>query len=406
MTILKNALLINLLFISSSIFATETIKPKVTKVVTLPRIEVTKGILYQNNVVWVSRTKVNEDGNKILVFSADGKQQLASTEVPHGINKIYPFKSDTVVVMGSAFSPTRTIVSFLKYDQGRIIAKRITLHQEFLAASFAVADDAFLFSEIGEGDIAYADQWRFLNSIALDIEDEDHAHGHDDVEHGTEDAPLMARKPNEDLPPIRAKKPGEYANAHLLGLNISFPLDIVADQQRFWNIERGTPSPLDDKIIYVDMKGRKFQRIFTEDPKNGLSDLNYSPKHNYVIVSEYAAGNILLIDDQTQKLQHSIHVGGTPRQTVVYGDCIISTDEQSKNLSFIKIDGGQASVALVWDIADQVKHLNQPGRISANAEDGYVYLKAKDTCNSCQTSRSGVVAIKDVSGVTARVCGL
>jgi len=401
MSAFKNAVLIIVFMFSSTILAVETIIPQVTKVVTLPHVEVTKGILYQDNVLWVSRTKVKDgEKNKVLVFSADGKQQLASVDIPHGIDKIYRFKNDTVVVMGTAYTPTRTLVSFLKYDQGRISSKTITLNQSFLAADFAVAEDAFLFSEIGEGDIVYADQWQFLNSITSNLEDDEHVHDEE-----VEELPVRALKPYEE-PVVRARKPGEYPNAHLLGLRISFPLDIVADQRRFWNIERGLATPTDDKIIYVDIDGRKFQRLFTEDPKNGLSDLNYSPKHNYVIVSEYVAGNVLLIDDQTQKVQHTIHVGGVPRQTAVYGNCIISANDETKNLNFIKIDGDQASVELVWDIADQVKDLNRPGRISVNAEGGYVYLKSEDTCTSCQTSRSGVVAIKDLSGVTERVCGL
>ncbi len=387
----SNIYILVFFLLTTKLLGVESIKPEVTRVVKLGITEPSKGVLYQDGKLWVTRTgNIPGESNKILVFSADGKKELASLSFSYGLKKLYAFQSDTVIALGINHSGV-TVVSFIKYRNGKFSVKRRNLSARFLAEEFAVTESGFLFSEIGEQDIVYVDQWKFLNSVAPSLSEEFKKE-------------VAAEEYIEGS--VRAMKPWEYVNADLLGLKIFFPLSIASDKQRFWVVEKNLPDPTDDKLVYFDMNNGKFQRIFNDDNRNGLSDVLYSSKHDRVIVSEYVAGNVLVIDARSQELMDVIKVGGAPRQTAIYGNCIVASNDQTKNLSFILLNDDQASLVLEWNIADQIKHLNRPGRISVNAKDGYIYLKSNDICTGCLESRSGVVAIRELSGVTDKMCGI
>jgi len=327
------------LFISFTVQAHQNV---MTKIVSLNADEPYAPMVFHNGFLWLGRIDASQRKaqHRIEVWSSDGEDLLTSWKVPHSVERLYPFDSERIVILGKAFNKSgwTTYYSLAKSCCGAVTLETHALPQQFQVEEFAKDHNTIYFTEVGD----------------------------------------------QALVRISEK------NTDLLKLNISGPGQIQVLGDTLFILERGSFFWGDENMVKFNPSTLKVERFFPAPRQGLLSPLSIN-NGSSVAVAEYFSEQVLLLNPQKPGEFQSISLKGThPSNIASWHRCLIVTSEKPNRISVINLTTRIPQVVAEYDLEFYAADLPNFISMSVNPDSASVFLRSAHLGDWSSTSSNSV----------------
>lgn len=190
--------------------------------------------------------------------------------------------------------------------------------------------------------------------------------------------------------------------ATTMGSIIHGPMGIAATDKYLFVIEDNLYGSGDENLVRVDIATGETRRVFPEY-RGGILRVTALPATKQIAIDEYFENQVLIIDQDTNKLAHTLAVpAGTPMALATYGSCLAVLSDESRHVTFFDI----ASYKQVneWDLSTVGTRFKQGHEMTVDNVTGRIYARSSGICANCPETTNSVVVAEDLSGETQRLC--
>ena len=299
-----------------------------TKIETLNEHEAYAPMVFHGGYLWLGRvdTSQKKPKHRIEVRTGEGDTLLTSWEVPHSVERLFPYDDQRIVIVGKAFTDEGwvTYYSLAKSCCGAIALETHALPLQFQVEEFAKSGNSLFFTEVGD---------RALVQIS---------------EKGTE----------------------------LLKLNISGPGKLQFFEDMLWILERKSVYSGDENIVRFNPSTHKVERFFSKD-RQGLTSILSLSNSPQLATAEYWAQQVLLLDPYTLGKFHTISIKEShPRTLAQWHHCLLVASESPHRLSVIDVRNPIPLLISEYDLETYSEDLPNLVSVVVNPETAGIFLRS------------------------------
>lgn len=331
--------------------------PVIRTVARLDPIEVYRGQVFHDGLLWEGHSAGTVDDYRIDVHAADTHALIASCPVPHTLEFLYPFGPGTILAVGKHFHPRRgwrthhTTVRFDTRSSGpRLRARTRTLPARLQVEQFGGDPRAMWFNETGSRKVFRWDGWR--------------------------ERPLRP--------------------------DVFFPGAIIPAGRHLFVLERNHFLPGHESIARIDLATESIERTFADTRRHltMMLDLEGLP---WIAAPEAWADQVLLVDKATNRLAAVLPVPGTPVAIARLGRCLVAFAQEARQASFFDLRAEGFPLVARWDLAGLGDDFQHVRAMHADPHSGSLFLRSPFHPKIEGNTPSVRVAI-DPDGVTLDAC--
>lgn len=288
--------------------------------------EVYRGQVFHAGHLWEGHSVGGVGAYHIDVHAADDGRVLASASLPHTLEFLYPFGADTILVVGKHFTERwgwLTYHSTARFRHGRIRVRTRSMPMALQIEQFGGRVGSMYFNEPCSRKVF---RWTRFGARPL-------------------------------APDIR-----------LPGVILPFDGSVFV-------LERNRITPGHENIVKIDLASQRIERTFAA-PRNKLStmiDLEHLP---WIAAVETWAGQVLLVDKRTNRLDTVLSAPGIPVDVAPWGSHLMVVSRDPKCLRLFDLAAQGIPQVAEWDLSALGDDFGNLTTMHVDPRNGTVFLRS------------------------------
>ncbi len=354
--------------VTSSLLLSGALTAAPQTVAVLDKGEPFEAMVFHGEWLFVGKSRREFNSEYSVEIYDRAHQMLQSVRLPHAVTFMYPYDTNAVIAVGTAFQPNLTHWSIIRRSgAGFSVSTRQIPMNAWAHRWLGTAGGREFFSDPGGNQ----------NDPARDR----------DFNLASQTIFSMSAGGSPRYLPVRVRLP-------LSGIRVNGGFFMVSGQSI------GQPR----SFLYWVADGSSAPQAVFPDPRNTLRDIVQIPGLSKAAVVEAGTGTIHFVNTNTRSLEGEISVGGSTTMLTAGGQCLAVGDPDNRRVHVVSLKG-EPQVVWSWDIdmgEGDFKHL---AKLAVDASAGKLYARSNFPCNpmmeQCVKDWNRVIAVDLPADVAA-----
>ena len=308
----------------------------------LNKQDATRGFLFVDDKLLVSKVGDQDYGHRIEVFDGAGEVLLERVEFPHSVSQIYYRGPQSVLVTGKAYTDQwYTFYTEMTWGSGEFRLDSTRISPQVQINEFGEVGGRFYFTEPGSRSV-------FLGR------------GH-----------RMTALPFE----------------------ISFPSQIVDVGGSMWLLEKRGIGEGDERLVHIDLATNEISRMPGVEGEYGPYNLrNFGS--DWLVMDDRLGNRVAVYDTDKRDFRYSVELAETPMNIEIYGQCVVAPTGDAKKIHVIRLHDDHGELASTIDLTGIAGEFTNAIEVEVNGDNGIMFVKSVAPCFFCAESQSAVYGIR------------